>query len=401
MKIRDVETFVVGNPPPGFGGRYFIFVRLSTDSGVTGIGEAYVATVGPSVVAQMLEDVAARHLIDRSPFEIEAFWRRAYASGYASRPDITLVGVISALEMACWDIVGKETGRPVYELLGGRVHEALRAYTYLYPRAGDATDVYRDPELAARRAAQEIADGFTALKFDPAGPYSAYDGRQPSLERLELVEAYFAALREAVGSRADLILGTHGQFTSSGALRLARRIEGYDPLWFEEPVPPDDLGGMAAVAAGTPIPIATGERLATANEFARVLELRAASVLQPNLGRCGGLLQGKKIAALGEVFGAQLAPHCYCGPIVAAANIHLATASPNFLVLESIRDFGGFHAELLQKPIHFESGHVLPPTEPGLGVVLNEDVARAHPYTGSELHLHPLEKPVGFAEPGS
>ena len=404
MRVAGVETFVVGNPPPRHGGRYFLFVQLTTDDGIVGVGEAYVATVGPHLVADMLVDVADRHLVGRSPFDVEAFWRRAYGSGYALRPDPTLCGLLSALEIACWDIIGKATGRPVYDLLGGRVHEGLRSYTYLYPEGGDAYDpldgpnLYTDPDLAAEAAVRAVEMGFTAVKFDPAGPYSVYDGRQPSLERLDLSVRYTRAIREAVGDRADLLFGTHGQFTPSGALRLARRLEAYDPLWFEEPVPPDDLEGMARVAAGTTIPVATGERLTTVSEFAAVLRAGAASILQPDLGRSGGILQGKKIASVGEVHQALLAPHCYCGPVVAAANIALATCSPNFLILESIDRWDGFHADLLQTPIRWEDGMVIPSTEPGLGVVLNVEVARAHPYEGNELHLTPENDPIPVRE---
>ncbi len=399
MKVTEVETFVVGNPPPSFGGRYFTFVKLTTSDGLVGYGEAYAGSFHPDVVSAMLTDVADRHLIGESPFQIEQFWRRAYGRGFTQRPDLSLQGVMSALEMACWDIVGKAVDQPVYNLLGGQVHERLRSYTYLYPGPGDTTDVYSDPELAASRAAEEVARGFTAVKFDPAGPYTVMTGHQPSLERLELSVRFLAAIREAVGTSADLIFGTHGQFTSSGAIRLARQIEPYDPLWFEEPTPPDDLEGMARVARHTSIPIATGERLTTKVEFARVLEAGAASILQPNLGRSGGILETKKIAAIAEAHNAQIAPHLYCGPIVGAANVQLAVCSPNFLILEGIGDWGGFHAELLKTPIRWESGYVIPPTSPGLGVELDEDVARAHPYRGDDLHLTMAEKPIGEADP--
>jgi 2-dehydro-3-deoxyphosphogalactonate aldolase len=200
-------------------------------------------------------------------------------------------------------------------------------------------------------------------------------------------------IREAVGTKADLLFGTHGQFTASGAIRLAKRIEKYEPLWFEEPTPPENPDEMARVARSTSIPISTGERLTTKYEFARVLQAGAASILQLNLGRCGGLLEGKKIAALAETYYAQLAPHLYCGPIVGAANIQLSTCSPNFLILESIQDWTGFHADILVKPIQWQDGYVIPPTEPGLGVELNEAVALANPYTGNELHLEMAEKP--------
>ena len=175
--------------------------------------------------------------------------------------------------------------------------------------------------------------------------------------------------------------------STSGALRLARRLEPYENLWFEEPTPPEAPEEMAKVAAQCRVPIATGERLTTKYEFARVLETGAASILQMDLGRVGGLLEAKKIAAMAEAHYAQIAPHLYCGPIVGAANIQLATCSPNFLILESIESWDGFQAKLLNRPIRWEDGYVIPPSEPGLGVELDEDVAKAHPWEGAALHL--------------
>ena len=394
MKLTDIKTFVVANPPPGNGGRYFVFVKLGTDANVHGVGEAYCVPFHPGLVARMLEDVFARYLEGEDPHQIEKIWRRVYSAGYTQHPDLTLVAVLSALEMACWDIIGKEAGQPVYNLLGGRVHERLRSYTYIYARPGDKTDVYQDPDLAATRAAEYLAQGFTALKFDPAGPYSAFDGRQLSLPALELCERFMRVLREAVGTRADLLFGTHGQMTAAGAIRLARRLEPYDPLWFEEPVPADAPEEMALVARATRIPIAAGERLATKYDFARLLRANAAAILQMNLGRVGGVLEAKKIAALAEVQHVQLAPHLYCGPVVGAANIQLATCSANFLILEGIERWQGFHAEVLVKPIRWEGGYVIPPTEPGLGIELDEAVCAAHPYRGDALHLDMSGQPL-------
>jgi galactonate dehydratase len=394
MKLTDIETFVVGNPPPHFGGRYFVFVKITTDSGVSGIGEAYCVPFEPHLVAKMIEDVFARYVAGNDPHDIETMWRRVYSSGFTQHPDLTLMGVLSALEMACWDIIGKEANKPVYKLLGGQVHERLRAYTYIYPRPGDQSDVYHDPDLAAERAGEYLRQGFTALKFDPAGPYSAFDGRQLSLEALDLCTRFARTLRDAVGTKADLLFGTHGQMTAAGAIRLAKRLEPYDPLWLEEPVPPDAPEEMAKVARATSIPIATGERLTTKYDFARLLKASAAAILQMNLGRVGGILEAKKIASMAEVDHVQIAPHLYCGPIVGAANIQIATCSPNFLILESIETWGGFHTEILKSPIQFEDGHVIPPTAPGLGVELNEEVARANPYTGNMLHLEMTQHPV-------
>ena len=398
MRVAHVETFVVGNPPPSFGGQYFVFVKVTTDDDTVGYGEAYGATFRPHVVAAAIEDLADEFLIGQDPHHIERFWRRAYSRGFTQRPDVTLQGCMSALEMACWDIVGKAAGQPVYELLGGRVHETLRSYTYLYPLPGDDADVYADADAAAERAVEEVERGFDAVKFDPSGPYTAMGGHQPRLADVERTVAFVRQIRNAVGTRADLLVGTHGQFTAGGALRIAREIAPYDPLWFEEPVPPDDVGAMAQVAAQSSVPIATGERLTTKYEFARILEARAAAIVQLNLGRAGGLLEGKKIAALAEAFGAQIAPHCYNGPIGLAANVQLATCSPNFLVIESIMDNSGFHAELLTRPIQWQAGRIIPSTEPGLGVELNEDVARAHPYTGDRTHLTMWSDPIDTAD---
>ncbi len=394
MKITDVKTFVVGNPPPGFGGRYFVFIKLVTDAGIEGLGEVYNLPYHPTVVEHMVRDVVERCVAGKDPYDIERIWRSVYGSGFIHRPDISTMGILSAIEMACWDIVGKDVNKPVYKLLGGQVHEKLRSYTYIYPKEGDKTNVYADPVLAAERAAEYLAMGFTALKFDPAGPYTVYDGRQLSLTELDRSETFCRLLREAVGTRADLLFGTHGQMTAAGALRLARRLEPYDPLWLEEPVPPDNQREMAKVARGTSIPVACGERLATKWEFQRVLEEGAAAILQMNLGRVGGILEGKKIASMAEACHVQIAPHLYCGPVVGAANIQLATCSPNFLIQESILDWKGFHSQILKKPIQWENGYIIPPTAPGLGVELDEDVARAHPYTGTMLHLDMTHEPA-------
>jgi len=401
MVIKEFETFIVANPPPRFGGRYFIFVKLVTDTGIVGYGEVYCATFSAETVEVMLRDTAERFVVGHDPFHIERLWRRIYGAGYNLRPDVSLVSVLSALEMACWDIIGKACDKPVYELLGGKVHDRLRSYTYIYPAAGDVypdpedmDHVYVNPDRAAERALDYVKQGFTAVKFDPAGPYTVFDGGMPTGQELDRSEKFTRRIREAVGPEVDLLFGTHGQFSPAGAIRLAKRLEPYDPLWFEEPTPPENTAAMARVAQATSIPVATGERLCTKYEFARVLADGAASILQLNLGRVGGLLEAKKIAALAEVHYAQLAPHMYCGPIVGAANIQLATCSPNFLILEGIETWGGFQAELLDKPVQWQNGYVIPSTEPGLGVSLNEAVARANPWQGGSLHLEMGSEPV-------
>ena len=396
MKVKDLEIFIVGNPPPGFGGRYFTFVKLTTDNGITGIGECYCDTFGPKAMTAMIEDTFSRYIEGMDPFHLESMWRKVYGSGYTLRPDASLMGVLSGIEIALWDIKGKAVGKTVYELLGGKVHEKLRSYTYIYPdlTKGQDDSIYWNAEQSAERAAYYVEKGFTAVKFDPAAPYSSFDPRQPSLESIELCEKFVRLIRQAVGTKADMLFGTHGQFTVSGALRLAKKLEPYDPLWFEEPTPPEMPEEMALVARGTSIPVATGERLTTKYEFSRVLECRAASIIQMALGRVGGIMEAKKIAAMAEAHYAQIAPHLYCGPVEGAANIHFSASLPNFLILESIEMWGGFHAKLLKKPIVWENGFVLLPTEPGLGIELNEEVARANPYTGTKLHLEMTNHPI-------
>jgi len=394
MKLATLDTHIVKNPPPGFGGRYFIFVTLKTACGIIGTGEIYAASFAPAVITAMAKDIFQRYLEGENPFQIEQFCRRAHGSGFSHRPDPSLQAVVSGLEMACWDIVGKALDRPVYDLLGGQVQDRLRTYTYLYPRADqDAAKFYNDPIASAEAAIAYVDQGFTAVKFDPAGQYTVFDGRMPDLAALDRSAIFCAAIREAVGPRADLLFGTHGQFTAAGAIRLAARLAPYDPLWFEEPTPPDMPEEMAKVAAATSIPVATGERLCTKYEFARVLRCGAAAILQPNLGRAGGILEGRKIAAIAETHYAQIAPHLYCGPVVAAANIQLATAIPNFLILESIQKMDGFHADLLKTPLCWEDGYIIPPKTPGLGVELNMDIVAQHPWDGDQLHLQMGQNP--------
>ena len=390
MQLDSIKCFVVGNPNRHLGGRYFIFLRLTTKCGITGYGEIYAASFDPHKMALLAEDVFSRDLAGQDPFQIERNCRRIYHRGYTGRPDVTLGGVISGLEMACWDIIGKALDRPVYNLLGGRFHDRLRSYTYLYPLEGDS-EFYADPDRSAEQAARCVAEGFTAIKCDPAGAYTTHDPHQPTLADLARSETFMQRLREAIGDRADILFGTHGQFTPSGAKRMAAMLEPYQPLWFEEPVPPERPDLMAEVARATSIPVAAGERLTGKHEFAQLLQHQAASILQMNLGRVGGLLEAKKIAGMAEAHYAQIAPHLYCGPLVAAANIQLAACSPNFLILESIYKMDGFFADLLHKPLRWEDGYILVPDAPGLGVELNETIAKANPYEGDDLHFGPQE----------
>lgn len=395
MKLTNLEIIITAPPAPGWGGRYWIFVKLTTDTGITGWGECYASTVGPVAMRAVIEDVFARHMQGENPENIEKMFRRVYSSGFTQRPDLTVMGAFSGLEIACWDILGKDRDRPVWALLGGRMNDRLRAYTYLYPLPHhEHAPFWVSPEMAAESALEAVERGYTAVKFDPAGPYTIRGGHMPAMRDISRSVAFCRAIRGAVGDRADLLFGTHGQFNTGGAIRLGQALEPYSPLWYEEPIPPDNLLEFQKVAAAVRIPLATGERMTTRAEFATLLRTGGAEILQPALGRAGGIWEVKKIAAMAEAFNVQVAPHLYAGPIEWAANIHLAASIPNLLMIETVET--PFHDALIKGMIRVENGHVIPPDRPGLGIEIDEDLARAHPFTGTGLHLQMQEDPCDY-----
>ena len=394
MKLQDLDIIVTAPPAPGWGGRYWILVKVTTDTGITGWGECYASSVGPDAMKHVIRDVFERHMQDENPENIERMYRKVYSSGFTQRPDLTVIGAWSGLEIACWDILGKDRDRPVYALIGGLMNERIRAYSYLYPLPHHSIqDFWISPEGAAKSAVDLVNRGYTAVKFDPAGPYTMRGGHMPAMSDISLSVAFCKAIREAVGDKADLLFGTHGQFSTPGAIRLGQAIEPYLPLWFEEPVPPDNIAEFQNVANAVRIPVATGERMTTRAEFTAALRA-GVRILQPALGRSGGIWETRKIAAVAETFNAEMAPHLYAGPIEWAANIQLAASIPNQLLLESIET--PFHHNLIKGSITVENGFVPAPTEPGLGIEVDEDLARAHPYVGSNLHLEMRDEPCDY-----
>ncbi|MEK7399353.1 MAG: mandelate racemase/muconate lactonizing enzyme family protein [Candidatus Poribacteria bacterium] len=363
MKIINVKTYIVDVPPPHRGGSRWIFLKLITDEGLEGVGECTYHGRLNNVYVELIKDLGKRFVIGANPFQIERLWWNIYEGQGVRHSGPIITPVLSAFEMACWDIVGKASNQPIYNLLGGMFHDKLRAYSYL-----SEWGLGHSPEKTAELALKYVEKGFTAVKLDPVG------GQPHRLEVLRYAENVIKAIRDAVGDKCDILIGTHGQFTTHSAIRFAKRVEDYDPLWFEEPVPPENIKEMARVAQSTSIPIATGERLLTKFEFATLLELQAASILQMDLTITGGILEAKKIAGMAEAHYAHIAPHLWGGPIGGAANIQLDVCSPNFLIQEGIDTLGGFHAEILKEPIKWENGYIIPPSKPGLGVELNEEV---------------------------
>ncbi len=395
MKLIDLDIVITAPPPPGWGGRYWILVKLTTDTGITGWGECYASSIGPSAMRHVIKDLFSRYIEGENPENIELMFRRTYSSGFTQRPDLTVMGAFSGMEIACWDILGKDREKPVWALLGGLMNERIRAYSYVYPlKHHDLDTFWYSADMAAESATDLVDKGYTAIKFDPAGPYTLRGGHMPAMSDIALSVQFCKVLRETITDKADLLFGTHGQFTTSGAIRLGQAIEPYSPLWFEEPIPPDNLDEFAKVAQAVNIPLATGERLTTKTEFAAILKTGAATILQPALGRAGGIWEAKKVSAIAEVFNAQIAPHLYAGPVEWAANIHLAASIPNILMAETIET--DFHNQLIKGSICVERGFISVPKGPGLGIDVDEDLARAHPFNGDNLHLEMQEDPCDY-----
>jgi len=229
LRLQDLDIIVTAPPAPGWGGRYWILVKLTTDTGITGWGEVYASSIGPDAMGHVIRDVFDRHMAGENPENIELMFRRAYSAGFTQRPDLTVMGAFSGLEIACWDILGKDRDRPVHALIGGRMNDRIRAYTYLYPLENHPLPAFwSSPDMAAEAAADCVAQGYTAVKFDPAGPYTIRGGHSPSMHDISLSAAFCKAIRAAVGDKADLLFGTHGQFSTAGAIRLGQAIAPYN-----------------------------------------------------------------------------------------------------------------------------------------------------------------------------
>jgi len=372
MKVTGIETIVIDNIPPYHGGRQWLFIKLLTDEGLVGLGErptGHAADLRSQI--QLLETMCEEFVVGQSPFDVEKLWQRIYGTRHDYRhPSLYATPAISAIEMALWDLVGKATGQPIYNLLGGQYHDQLRAYAYM-----PAEGIWENPEKAGEVAAKLVEEGNTACKIDPFMPLFPLP-RDIPLKDLKHAARIFRAIRDAVGDELEIGIGTHGQFSTSGAIRAAKVLEEFHPFWFEEPVPPENVDEMARVARQTSIPIATGERLVTKYEFAQILNKQAAGIIQLDVGQCGGILESKKIAGMAEAHFAMIAPHMYVGPIAAAAAVHVDTSSPNFLIQEYNGD--SLHNDIFVDPIRFHQGFITPPTAPGLGLELNEEVVAKH-----------------------
>jgi galactonate dehydratase len=363
MKITHLETFMANA-----GLRNYLFVRLRTDAGLTGIGEASLEWQEKTVETLIHEWVVGR-IVGRDPFDVEAVIGGMIRDQYQGGS--TVMTAISGVEIALWDIIGKACNQPVYRLLGGRYHPRIPAYANGW--YGGA----REPKEYAERARAAVGRGYRALKFDPFG--AAW--KEMSQEEVEAAVALVAAVREAVGPQVQLMIEYHGRLSAGAAIAMMRRLEPYAPAWSEEPVAPECLELLAEVKRHATSPIAAGERLYTLADFYRLISTRAADVVQMDLAHCGGLLAGKKIAAMAAVQDLRVAPHCSIGPVALAAALHFDASTPNFMIQEAFGEFDvPWRNDLVAGWNPIRHGEFILPEAPGLGVELDEAAITAHPY---------------------
>jgi 2-dehydro-3-deoxyphosphogalactonate aldolase len=378
MKITDVKFYPLKIRNNAKGGVYWFLLKLSTDTGASGWGEIIWNAYDPDTLRSMVKDLADNYICGADPFQIEKNFSKIYSKHCKMHTDLSTMGIISGFEIACWDIIGKETGQPIYNLLGGKVNERIRAYTYLYEKEDKifCEDFWQLPEECSKRAKEYVDMGFTAVKLDPLAPYlDSYAVHMPARETLIRAEKTIKGIREAVGENCDIIIGTHGQFTAAGAIRVANYLEKYDPLWFEEPTPPENYSVLKKVSEAITIPIATGERLSTKYEYAGLLAEQSCDIFQLDLSGVGGILEAKKIAAMAEAWHTQITTHFWAGPVNFAAQLQLAACCPNFLIQEAIETmgaFGGFD-KIMKEPFQWDAGYFIPSNKPGLGIELDEE----------------------------
>ncbi len=354
-----------------FAGRTnLIFVEVQTNAGITGVGEASLEGKTEAVVGA-INDVKD-YLIGKDPTRIEHHWQTIYRHSFW-RGGVVIGSAISGIEQALWDILGKALGVPVYELLGGRVRDRVRLYAN-GPRGSS-------PEEIAESCLRLVEQGWSALKLVP---FEAVTGvaRQ---EDLHAAHRQMRLIRDLVGPDVDILIDCHGRLSPTSAVQMANALDEFNIFFFEEPVLPEDTASMAMVADAISIPIATGERLFTKWGFRDVLALGAASVLQPDLAHCGGIWEGRKIAAAAEVSSVGIAPHNPYSWLLTMVSIQFDFAIPNFLIQEFLVDHPPEVEQLFAEPFTWvEDGWVEPPTKPGLGIELDWDAIRAHeqrPYT--------------------
>ena len=362
MKIEDLRTFLVHA-----GRTSWVFVKLYTDTGLEGVGEATLEW-RESTLIQAIQELG-RFLIGQDPYRTEWLIETMNRDSYW-RTGAVFRSALSAVEAALLDIKGKDLKVPVYELLGGKQRDTVACYGNGW-FAGANT-----PEQFAEKARVAVAMGFKALKWDPFGHASLEMDRAQRRTTIEIVEA----VRDAAGPDVDLMIEVHGRLNVPTAIAMARELARFNPRWFEEPIPPESIDALAEVRAHSPIPIATGERYYEPERFLELITKRAVDVLQPDVGHVGGMLEAKKIAGLAHMRYLPVAPHNPTGPVMNAMTLHLAASIPNFQILETITADVPWRSEIVREDLAFTAGEIVVPTKPGLGVELDEAACERYPH---------------------
>ena len=373
MRITRLSTHVVGTP-----WRNLTYVRVHTDEGLTGVGEARMLGHTDALIGYLAE-AERNHVAGSDPFDTEDLVRRMKYGDFGRAGEIVMSG-IACVEMACWDIVGKALGQPVWRLLGGKVRDRIKAY------ANGWYTVERTPEAFHEAATKVIERGYQALKFDPFGTGTMELDHAETMRSVSLVEA----VRDAIGEEAELLVEMHGRFSPATAIRLAGLLAPYKPSWLEEPCPPENLRALAKVSAHTDLPIATGERIHDRIEFRELFESQAVDIIQPDVGHIGGIWETRKLAATAETHYMLLAPHNVGGSVLTAASLQVGFTSPNFKILEHFNDFADAEIKKVVKgapQVDPEDGCFHLSDAPGLGVELDVDAAAEFPQQQARFDL--------------
>lgn len=374
MKITGIEPLVVGAPTPGNGrlsDKNYIFVKVHTDAGISGLGEASLGGYTGTILSLLHE--LEPLLLGEDPTRIEylvqvmtrqKFWRGGVVKGSA----------VAGIELALWDILGKSLGVPVYRLFGGPYRRKIRVYVNGW--SGGSSD----PAELCDRIDAAAAAGYSAFKFSVALP--SWPVCDPAVTRT--IARCAETIREKIGPDALLMFDGHGRYDPESAIAIGRALEPYNLCFFEEPVGQLDEAAMARVAAAVGIPVAAGERLESRWEFRRLFDAGAIRIAQPDLAHCNGFLEAYKIGVLADAFSGFLAPHCPMSPVLTVISAHLDAVSPNFLIQERLF-LNDWRNEVILEPLQVRDGFVTLPEKPGWGIELNEELCRRHPKLETDI----------------
>lgn len=362
MKVTDVKPFVVDCFRTNW-----VFVKIYTDEGICGVGEGTLEYKEKAFLGA-LEHIK-EYLVGQDPRDIEKHFHSIYRDAYW-RGGPVLMSALSAVETALWDILGKSLGVPVYRLLGGKVNEKVRIYVNGWFSGA------REPEEFAEKAKIAVSRGVTAMKWDPFGK----NYLEISNADLNKAMRCVGAVRDAVGSEVDLLIEGHGRFDVPTGIKIAKELEQFKPMFFEEPVPPDNLEALKAVRDKSPVAISAGERLYSRFDYRKLFDTRAADYIQPDISHAGGIMELKKIAAEAESRYIPFAPHNPSGPVANAATLQLAATCPNFCILEIMYSDVEWRKDVTNESLEYKDGYITIPDRPGLGIEINEEECLKHPY---------------------